>query len=204
MSTAAIAIDGIEVGSEQDQLAVYVGGECRGYVNGMYVPFTDSYIFPLMAYSNYAEEEMSFDFYHALEGKTYNNISVVMFNTDMIIGDILNTYRINIETEDVNIPVETQIGNIYPNPFNPTTTIDYFVGQDGYVNVSIYDIKGREISNIINSKMNPGTYSFQWNGSGYSSGMYIVKLLIDSNKIYNSNDRFNSLLYRVRGIKLIV
>jgi len=175
--TAAIAIDGLEIGSEEDQLAVFVGGECRGHVNGMYVPFTNSYIFPLMTYSNYTEEEMSFDFYHALEGKTYNNVSVVMFNNDMIIGDIMSTYRINIETEDVNIPVETQFGNIYPNPFNPSTTIDYFVGQDGYVNISVYDIKGSLVEELVDGQMIGGRYNkVRWVASNLSSGVYFVQI----------------------------
>ena len=174
--TASVSIDGIEIGSEQDQLAVFVNGECRGYVNGMYVPFTDSYIFPLMTYSNYTEEELSFDFYYASEGKTYENVSVAMFNNDMIVGDIMDTYRINIITEDVNLPVETQLGNIYPNPFNPSTTIDYFVGQDGYVNVSIYDIKGSLVEELVDGQMESGHNKVRWVASNLSSGVYFVQI----------------------------
>ena len=176
--TAAVVVEGIEIGSEQDQLAVFVDGECRGYVNGMYVPFTDSYIFPLMTYSNYTEEEMSFDFYHASEGKTYNNISVVMFNNDMIIGDALNTYRINIEIGDVNVPVETQLGNIYPNPFNPSTTILFDVPEQAHVKIIIYDITGRKIGVLVNEFYIPGSYKLIWNTEMYpynqlSSGVYL-------------------------------
>ncbi len=91
-----------------------------------------------------------------------------------------------IELNNNILPEKINLYPIYPNPFNPFATITFDIPKnmsDADVMLKIYDIKGREISNIINSKMNPGTYSFQWNGSGYSSGMYIVKLLIDSNKM---------------------
>ena len=184
--TAAISIDGIEVGSEDDQLAVFVGDDCRGYVNGLKVPFTDSYIFPVMAYSNVAEEEMSFDYYHASSGVTYKDVSVITFSKDMIFGNAFEAYRINIESENTTV-LETRLQDAYPNPFNPSTTIDYHVGENGFVNISVYDIRGSLVEELVNGYTNSGPGSVRWVAGDLSSGVYFVQIktsnFVDTKKL---------------------
>ncbi|MFL2998086.1 MAG: Ig-like domain-containing protein [Candidatus Neomarinimicrobiota bacterium] len=83
----------------------------------------------------------------------------------------------------VNFPDKIKLYPAYPNPFNPTTTITFDVPmniESSLVSLSIYDLRGRQVSVIINSYLNPGVYSYQWSGSHFSSGMYIAKLRIDS------------------------
>lgn len=72
----------------------------------------------------------------------------------------------------------------YPNPFNPTTKIKYAIpllrgvseGRGVLTRLIIYDILGREIATLVNQQLNPGTYEVQWNGSNYTSGIYLYKL----------------------------
>ena len=184
--TAMVSIDGIDVGSDNDQLAVFVGDECRGYVNGLNVPFTDSYIFPLMAYSNLSEEEMSFDYYDSSTGITYKDVSVVTFKEDMIYGDVINAYRIDINTGEAN-PIATNLGNAYPNPFNPSTTIDYFVGEHGLVNISVYDIKGSLVEELVNGYTESGPGKVTWIANDLSSGVYFIQIktsnFVDTKKL---------------------
>ena len=83
----------------------------------------------------------------------------------------------------VSLPDKIKLYPAYPNPFNPTTTITFDVPmniESSLVSLSIYDLRGRQVSVIINSYLNPGVYSYQWSGSQFSSGMYIAKLRIDS------------------------
>ena len=66
----------------------------------------------------------------------------------------------------------------YPNPFNPSTQIDYDLPQDGLVKISVLDLKGRELSTIVNDVQSAGLKSVTWsalNGQGepLSSGVYI-------------------------------
>ncbi len=66
----------------------------------------------------------------------------------------------------------------YPNPFNPVTSISFTLpaGFNGAVSLKIFDITGREVSNLVNSTLSQGTYSFQWDASRYSSGVYFYQL----------------------------
>ncbi|MBK7254486.1 MAG: 5'-nucleotidase C-terminal domain-containing protein [Ignavibacteria bacterium] len=64
----------------------------------------------------------------------------------------------------------------YPNPFNPSTTINYQLAANGFTSLKIYDVLGKEVATLVNEKQDAGTYSVQWNASVYSSGVYFYKL----------------------------
>jgi hypothetical protein len=70
---------------------------------------------------------------------------------------------------------EGRIAN-YPNPFNPTTSIDYIVPADGFVRLSVFDLTGREISVIENGYKKKGEHKAVFDGSGKATGMYVYKL----------------------------
>ncbi|HIA79556.1 MAG TPA: T9SS type A sorting domain-containing protein, partial [Candidatus Marinimicrobia bacterium] len=68
-----------------------------------------------------------------------------------------------------------------PNPFNPVTTIRYDLPQESHVHLVIYDILGREVKTIVNSKEHAGYRSVRWDGlNSYgqevSTGMYFYRL----------------------------
>ena len=78
-------------------------------------------------------------------------------------------------------PVSFSLGNNYPNPFNPSTTIDYSVAEPGLVNLSIFDISGRLVKTLVSDNKNVGLYTATWNGltdSGVSAsaGMYFYTI----------------------------
>ncbi|MBK9331406.1 MAG: T9SS type A sorting domain-containing protein [Ignavibacteria bacterium] len=66
--------------------------------------------------------------------------------------------------------------NNYPNPFNPSTTIYYSLAAGGFTTLKIYDLLGREVTTLVNTKQNAGSYSIIWNASDFSSGVYFYKL----------------------------
>ena len=70
----------------------------------------------------------------------------------------------------------------YPNPFNPVTSISFTLpaGFNGAVSLKIFDITGREVSNLVNQNITQGIYNFQWNASKYSSGVYFYQLTAGS------------------------
>ncbi len=67
----------------------------------------------------------------------------------------------------------------YPNPFNPVTTIKYELAVNGYTTLKIYDILGKEVTNLVNEKQDAGIYEVQWNAANLSSGVYFYKLQSD-------------------------
>jgi len=74
------------------------------------------------------------------------------------------------------IPKTFELNQNYPNPFNPETKIKFALPKEGFVKLSIYDASGREIENLVNQKMNAGTFEVTWNGANLSSGIYFYTM----------------------------
>ena len=75
------------------------------------------------------------------------------------------------------LPESYSLSAAYPNPFNPTTTLNFALPVDSKVSLSIYDLQGREISRLINSNMHAGYHSVVWNADAQASGVYFVKMM---------------------------
>lgn len=75
------------------------------------------------------------------------------------------------------IPNDYKLYQNEPNPFNPITKIRFDIASEGQtVLLTIYDILGRKIKTMVNEKLKPGTYEVDFEGSGYSSGIYFYTL----------------------------
>jgi flagellar hook assembly protein FlgD len=75
-----------------------------------------------------------------------------------------------------NAPAAFSVMQNTPNPFNPTTTINFTMAKAGKVTVDVYNAAGQKIDTIMNSTLNPGSHSVTWNASNFSSGMYFYTL----------------------------
>lgn len=64
----------------------------------------------------------------------------------------------------------------YPNPFNPAAKIKFDIPVREYIIMSIYDIMGNEIENILSDELTPGSYEVEWDASRYASGTYYCKI----------------------------
>ena len=89
--------------------------------------------------------------------------------------------------DEPEIPSYFGLNNIYPNPFNPTTTIDFSVPSDMEFSLTIFDLQGRLVETIINQEYSVGNYSIKYNASDLSSGIYFIQLktseFIDYSKV---------------------
>lgn len=83
----------------------------------------------------------------------------------------------NIVEVEVSIPFEFFLSQNYPNPFNPETNIDYVIPKETFVNISLYDVTGRKIRELVNEKKQPGYYTVKLKGKELSSGIYFYRLL---------------------------
>jgi photosystem II stability/assembly factor-like uncharacterized protein len=101
---------------------------------------------------------------------TLTNLKSIFFpdpNTGYVIGSsvILKTGGgTSIEPIKGTDPKEFALLQNYPNPFNPTTTIRYYLPEASPVEITIYDLAGRTIINLVNSPKSPGFHSVTWNG----------------------------------------
>ena len=75
------------------------------------------------------------------------------------------------------ISSEIKIEN-YPNPFNPSTIINFSIPQAAIVSLQVFDILGNEIQNLVNESKEPGVYKVEFNGSGLASGMYLYRIQV--------------------------
>ena len=64
----------------------------------------------------------------------------------------------------------------FPNPFNPTTTISFGIPKAGLVNISVYDITGKFVNELVNSELSAGKYNTAWDASSLASGVYFYKI----------------------------
>jgi C1A family cysteine protease len=90
----------------------------------------------------------------------------------------------NLETRvsnAVELPSTFQLRQNYPNPFNPSTLLAYTLPQEAFVVLSIFDLKGRLVSELLRAHQNAGGHEFIWNAAGQSSGVYIYVLDIQTN-----------------------
>jgi hypothetical protein len=77
---------------------------------------------------------------------------------------------------DDNIPDRFAINKIYPNPFNPTTVINYQLKSNCKVSLDIYNINGQLVEQLVNTNQNLGHHEMVWDASNFSTGVYFVKL----------------------------
>ena len=64
----------------------------------------------------------------------------------------------------------------YPNPFNPSTSIDFYLGQDAHLNATIYNIHGQVVEVILDETVASGRHQLNWNAKNYSSGLYFLRV----------------------------
>ncbi len=95
--------------------------------------------------------------------------------------------EITIESENVKLPMQFGLQKAYPNPFNPSVTLDYYLTKDAQTTLRIYDIGGLLVDVLENTYKHKGAYSIKWQPDNLGSGVYIVRLqsgdLINSQKV---------------------
>jgi len=67
----------------------------------------------------------------------------------------------------------------HPNPFNTNTVISYQLPNPSFVKFTVYDLRGRLVSTLVNERKNAGYYSVEWNSSNVASGIYFFRIEAD-------------------------
>ncbi len=76
----------------------------------------------------------------------------------------------------IGVPTKFELSQNYPNPFNPTTKINYDLPFDSKVAITLFDMTGREVANIVNTVQTAGSYTVNFNASTLSSGVYFYQI----------------------------
>ena len=135
------------------------------------------------------------DFEYSLSDNAFLSDAITKENVTRIIiihpenGYILNTeypfevIEINAASGDGYIdvhfevlPMEYKLNNIYPNPFNPITNIEFTMPVRSDMVIQVYDLQGREVVTLLDNIQEAGVHSVIWNAENESSGIYFIRM----------------------------
>ncbi len=87
---------------------------------------------------------------------------------------------VGIQQISSNVPDKFILHQNYPNPFNPTTKIRFDLPKNnGFVSLKVYNVLGQLVSDLVNKKLQAGTYEYEFDASALNSGMYFYSLQVD-------------------------
>jgi hypothetical protein len=137
--------------------------------------FVENVVSNYLTSSSYTDEDLEFN--------TLYFYRVSYFSTDW--SEYSETIAVILENLDIsngnNVPISYKIHQNHPNPFNPVTTIRYDLPEDGLVNITIYDMMGRQINTLVSGQQTAGYNIVQWNatntfGEAVSAGLYLYTI----------------------------
>jgi hypothetical protein len=190
--------------SEGNTIWFESGTESCGYGFTSFVKFNDNYIISIFGDPIFDNSLRKFDSNYNIEWT--NNVSyysghgdkAVKINSDGNIIVALRNYsscaaliKLNSDGTNINnntLVISKSVLNIYPNPFNPRTTIKFNVAKHSKIKLQVYNIKGQLVETLLDEEKQLGEYTITWNANGKSSGIYFAQLqsnnkILDSKKI---------------------
>jgi photosystem II stability/assembly factor-like uncharacterized protein len=129
------------------------------------------------------DEYKFIDFTNKLNGWAYHPYSGI----HTVTGGDDTTYFVGIKQVPNYIPEKFTLGQNFPNPFNPTTSIPFELKESSYVTLKVYDIKGAIVKELVNGGWSASKYVSEFDGTDLSSGIYFYKLDISGD---NTNEIF--------------
>jgi len=107
---------------------------------------------------------------------TSTNIQPAFVEVDGVTNPRTEPNDLQVNIEDSEEIENFKIFPNYPNPFNPSTTINFSIPEQDYVTLSVYDITGQKVATLVDRHMSAGKHSVVFDGSDLGSGVYIYKL----------------------------
>ena len=112
-----------------------------------------------------------------------DNLNTEITNPDFHVNGNNSTAQLNLRGNFA--PDKFELMQNYPNPFNPETKIKFNIPAQGSglinVKLAVYDVTGKEVSVLVNENMEPGSYEYNFNGNGMTSGVYFYRLTAGNN-----------------------
>ena len=91
------------------------------------------------------------------------------------------------ENQTLPADIKNELFQNCPNPFNPTSHLEFGISDLGFVSLKVYDILGKEVAVLVNEKLSPGIYKAAFNGSSFPSGVYFYRLVVNPSNPMESN-----------------
>ena len=172
-------VDSIEYVEDDDWIVAYNNSDIVGarQWNGLYtdIPVMGSYDESSINYCIYGDipDFYLYDSNFMLKSKLYGYIPAWQNN---------GVFNVSFNIDQSIINDDYNIISAFPNPFNPITRIKYLLPNDARVLIELHDIKGRQIGVLVDKYQVSGSYSFFWDGTGFSSGIYFLNYFLNNKK----------------------
>ena len=98
-----------------------------------------------------------------------------LYETKMI-DDILTSNESLLQTYQETSPSDFVLSQNFPNPFNPTTTINYQLSENDLITLKVFDLLGNEVATLFNEEKRAGSYKVEFNATNLPSGVYFYRL----------------------------
>lgn len=148
----------------------------NGGINWLYqIPDTSIYYYYLI-HSDFVNKQNGWVYLAGMGG--LNPISGFHTKTG---GD--TTFILPVSQISSQVPKEFELEQNFPNPFNPSTKLRFKMSGSGVAVIKIFDMQGKEVSIIVNEKLNAGEYEYSFNANNLSSGVYFYSLIVDGHLI---------------------
>lgn len=96
--------------------------------------------------------------------------------------------------ESSNLPGSFKLKQNFPNPFNPTTSIEFELATSSNVSLKVFDVLGREVASLVNEQLLAGQHKVTFNAASLSSGIYYYRIETSGNNCNNSETKIMTLL----------
>ncbi|MFV1969126.1 MAG: CHRD domain-containing protein, partial [Pirellulaceae bacterium] len=123
-----------------------------------------------------------------LQGNLYLNVHTMANQPGEIRGQINANGVVSTSVEQVSaeIPTTFELGQNYPNPFNPSTSIEFALKQSTHARLTVFDVTGRSVAELVNETLPAGSYSVVFDAASLPSGIYYYRLNVEG-KIITRN-----------------
>lgn len=114
-----------------------------------------------------------------MPGEQIETISI-LHNAEEIPYEIDVTLIVPLAAGDGVLPTRTELLAAFPNPFNPTTTLNFSLSSAQKVSLKLYSIQGREVAQLVNEQLPAGVHTRSFDGSSLSAGVYFAEFQTDN------------------------
>lgn len=124
----------------------------------------------------YQEVGLTPDFTYFYKVCAYNNFGISDYSNTVSARTDENNIIFHYQT---GIPENYFLGNNYPNPFNPVTSIEFGIRKSGHAELKVFNSLGKEIETLASQNFTPGNYRLIWNAGNLPSGVYFYSLIAE-------------------------
>ncbi len=140
-------------------------------------PGAKSLPLPLPLTDGTSTSSITDNYLYLLNGK---GVGTNQLDEIQLIGDGTDLVTAIRQVSEAVSPSNFELCANFPNPFNPSTIIVFYLPRNEYITVKIYDITGREIETLIDGEVPAGEHRLQWSAEGLASGVYLCRMAAGS------------------------